>query len=136
MAEVAFFHRGSRTAIIGDLIQRFSDANISGWMGMVMRLGVLVGERGSTPRDWRASFSAARPRSCGSMESTGMESRAIADRAWIARADRSIQNNRSGLELDLKRLLADRLQRTIPLKAAGMIYETIRPSWFPALQIV
>ena len=56
MAEVAFFHRDSRTAIIGDLIQRFSEANISGWKGMVMRLGGLVGERGSTPWDWRASF--------------------------------------------------------------------------------
>jgi hypothetical protein len=56
MAEVVFFHRASRTAIIGDLIQRFSDANISGWKGMVMQLGGLVGERGSTPRDWRASF--------------------------------------------------------------------------------
>lgn len=56
MAEVAFFHRQSRTAIIGDLIQRFSDANVSGWKGLVLRLGGLVGERGSTPRDWRASF--------------------------------------------------------------------------------
>jgi hypothetical protein len=56
MAEVAFFHRDSRTAVIGDLIQRFSDASISGWKGMVMRLGGLTGERGSTPRDWRASF--------------------------------------------------------------------------------
>lgn len=56
MAEVAFFHRESRTAIIGDLIQRFSEASIAGWKGTVMRLGGLVGERGSTPRDWRASF--------------------------------------------------------------------------------
>ncbi|MEP6938155.1 MAG: DUF4336 domain-containing protein [Rudaea sp.] len=56
MSEVAFFHRVSRTAIIGDLIQRFSEDNISGWKGMVMRLGGLVGERGSTPCDWRASF--------------------------------------------------------------------------------
>lgn len=56
MAEVVFFHRASRTAIIGDLIQRFSDANISGWKGMIMQLGGLVGERGSTPCDWRASF--------------------------------------------------------------------------------
>lgn len=56
MAEVAFFHRPSRTVIIGDLIQRFSEASISGWRGMVMRLSGLVGERGGTPCDWRASF--------------------------------------------------------------------------------
>ncbi len=61
MAELAFFHRASRTAIIGDLIQRLSDANIFGWKGMVMQLGGLVGERGSTPRDWRASFLRRRP---------------------------------------------------------------------------
>ena len=56
MEEVVFFHRGSRTAIIGDLIQRFPEASISGWKGLVMRLGGLVGEHGSTPGDWRASF--------------------------------------------------------------------------------
>jgi hypothetical protein len=56
MAEVAFFHRESRTAIIGDLIQRFADTSIAGWKGTVMRLGGLVGEPGGTPRDWRASF--------------------------------------------------------------------------------
>jgi hypothetical protein len=56
MAEMAFFHRDSRTAIIGDLIQRFTDTQVSGWKGKVMRLGGLVGERGSTPPDWRASF--------------------------------------------------------------------------------
>ena len=56
MEEVAFFHRASRTAIIGDLIQRHSVSKMSGWKGMVMRLDGLVGEDGSTPRDWRASF--------------------------------------------------------------------------------
>lgn len=56
MAEVTFFHRSSRTAIIGDLIQRFSETDMSGWKEMLMRLGGLTGERGSTPRDWRASF--------------------------------------------------------------------------------
>jgi hypothetical protein len=56
MAEVVFFHRDSRTAIIGDLIQRFSQENIPGWKGMLMRLSGLTGECGSTPRDWRASF--------------------------------------------------------------------------------
>lgn len=56
MAEVAFFHRPSRTAIIGDLIQRFTEEHLSGWKGMVMRLSGLAGEPGGTPRDWRTSF--------------------------------------------------------------------------------
>ena len=56
MEEVTFFHRASRTAIIGDLIQRFSVSKMSGWKGVVMRLDGLVGEHGSTPRDWRATF--------------------------------------------------------------------------------
>jgi hypothetical protein len=56
LQEVAFFHRPSRTAIIGDLIQRHSETKMSGWKGMLMRLDGLVGQRGSTPREWRASF--------------------------------------------------------------------------------
>lgn len=56
MNEVVFFHRASRTAIIGDLIQRFPEASVSGWKGLVMKLGGLVGEHGGTPPDWRSSF--------------------------------------------------------------------------------
>jgi len=56
MEEVVFFHRASRTVIIGDLVQRFPEAKVSGWRGMLMRLDGLVGEHGSTPREWRASF--------------------------------------------------------------------------------
>jgi hypothetical protein len=56
MEEVVFFHRGSRTAIVCDLVQRFDPARATGWKGMVMRLDGLVGEHGSTPREWRASF--------------------------------------------------------------------------------
>ena len=56
MEEVAFFHRASRTAIVGDLVQRHPEAQMSGWRGLIMRLDGLVGERGSTPREWRASF--------------------------------------------------------------------------------
>jgi hypothetical protein len=56
MEEVAFFHRASQTAIIGDLVQRFPESEMSGWMRMLMRLDSLVGEHGSTPREWRASF--------------------------------------------------------------------------------
>jgi hypothetical protein len=56
MEEVAFFHQASRTAIIGDLVQRFPESKISGWRGLLMRLDGLVGLHGSTPREWRASF--------------------------------------------------------------------------------
>ncbi len=56
MSEVAFFHRSSRTAIFGDLVQRHDAARMTGLKGMLMRIDGLVGERGSTPREWRASF--------------------------------------------------------------------------------
>lgn len=56
MDEVAFFHRESRTAIFGDLIQRFPRAGATGWKGLVMRLDDLVGPHGSTPREWRLTF--------------------------------------------------------------------------------
>jgi hypothetical protein len=61
MEEVVFFHRASRTAIIGDLIQRHQAENMSGWKGRLMRLDSLVGEHGSTPREWRASFLHRKP---------------------------------------------------------------------------
>jgi hypothetical protein len=56
MDEVAFFHRASRTAIIGDLIQRFPESDVSGWKRMLLKIGGLLGERGGTPIDWRTSF--------------------------------------------------------------------------------
>lgn len=56
MEEVVFFHRLSRTAIVCDLVQRHDPAEMTGWKGLIMRLDGLVGERGSTPREWRASF--------------------------------------------------------------------------------
>lgn len=56
MEEVVFFHRASQTAIICDLIQRHPESKMSGLRGMLMRLDGLVGEHGSTPREWRATF--------------------------------------------------------------------------------
>lgn len=56
MEEVVFFHRASRTAMFGDLIQRFPEASAKGWKGALMRLDGLVGQHGSTPREWRLSF--------------------------------------------------------------------------------
>jgi len=56
LEEVAFFHRPSRTAILCDLVQRLDPAGMKGFKGLVMRLDGLVGEHGSTPREWRATF--------------------------------------------------------------------------------
>lgn len=56
MDEIAFFHRASRTALIGDLIQRHCETTMSGWKGHLMRFSGLVGAHGGTPIDWRASF--------------------------------------------------------------------------------
>jgi hypothetical protein len=61
LEEVVFFHRTSRTAIVGDLVQRHDPSGMEGLKGLVMRLDGLVGEHGSTPREWRASFLRRRP---------------------------------------------------------------------------
>ena len=55
MEEVMFFHRASRTAIVGDLIQRFPENDVSGWKRLLLKFG-LLGEGGGTPIDWRTSF--------------------------------------------------------------------------------
>lgn len=56
MEEVVFFHKESCTAIFCDLIQRHPEETMTGWKGYLMRIDSLVGEHGSTPREWRASF--------------------------------------------------------------------------------
>lgn len=61
LEEVVFFHRASRTALVCDLVQRFDPARATGLSGAVMRLWGLVGEAGSTPREWRASFVRRKP---------------------------------------------------------------------------
>ncbi|MEN8182374.1 MAG: DUF4336 domain-containing protein [Myxococcota bacterium] len=56
LEEVVFFHRPSSTALVTDLIQRFDALQLHGPVRWIMRLWGLVGENGSTPREWRASF--------------------------------------------------------------------------------
>ncbi|MCB9685770.1 MAG: DUF4336 domain-containing protein [Alphaproteobacteria bacterium] len=56
MDEVLFFHRASRTCLVGDLIQRHDEHAMEGWKLAVARLDDLVGPDGSTPREWRATF--------------------------------------------------------------------------------
>ena len=83
MEEVVFFHRASRTAIVCDLIQRHPEAAMTGWKGMLMRLDSLVGEQGSTPREWRASFLRRGPSRAARQKVLGWE----AERLLIAHGE-------------------------------------------------
>ena len=56
LEEVEFFHKPSKTAIVCDFIQRHKEAEMTGFKGLLMKLDGLVGENGSTPRDWRFTF--------------------------------------------------------------------------------
>ena len=56
MDEVVFFHRPSKTALVCDLIQKLDESAFSGWRRWAMKLDGLVGPDGSTPREWRATF--------------------------------------------------------------------------------
>ncbi|MEM8778659.1 MAG: DUF4336 domain-containing protein [Cyanobacteria bacterium P01_G01_bin.49] len=55
LEEVIFFHRPSRTVIMADLIERNVPSKTNGWQSIVMRLGGVVGDHGTTPLDWRLS---------------------------------------------------------------------------------
>lgn len=56
MNEVVFFHRPSRSALVCDLIQKHDKSAFSGWRRWAMQLDGMVGPDGSTPREWRATF--------------------------------------------------------------------------------
>jgi len=56
LEEAVFFHRPSSTAILCDVVQRNDPARMKGFKGMLMRLDGVMGDGGSTPREWRASF--------------------------------------------------------------------------------
>jgi len=98
MEEVAFFHRASRSAIIGDLVQRFPETDVSGWRGMLMRLDGLVGAHGSTPREWRASFLRRGP------------ARAARDKVFGWQAERLLIAHGECAESNATAILADALR--------------------------
>ncbi len=54
MTEVFFFHRPSRTCLVGDLVQRHDPASLTGWQRWIMR--GCVGPDGGTGWDARLSF--------------------------------------------------------------------------------
>ncbi len=56
MTEVLFFHRPSRTCLVGDLIQKHDPHSMKAWQRWVMKADGLAGPAGSTPREWRLTF--------------------------------------------------------------------------------
>ena len=54
--EAVFFHRGSKTLILTDLIENFEAANLPWWMRIFARLAGIVDPDGQMPRDMRATF--------------------------------------------------------------------------------
>ncbi len=61
LEEVVFWHRPSRTAILCDLVQRHDPADFSRAKALLLRLVGVVGETGSTPREWKMTFLRRRP---------------------------------------------------------------------------
>jgi hypothetical protein len=51
--EVVFFHRPSRCVLVADLVQRLEPAQVSAWLRGLLRVWGVMGERGSTPLEWR-----------------------------------------------------------------------------------
>lgn len=56
MKEVEFYHVKSKTAIFGDMIQRFPEKDLKGLKGWLMKVDGMAGTNGSAPREWRFTF--------------------------------------------------------------------------------
>jgi hypothetical protein len=55
MTEVLFFHRRSRTCLVGDLVQHHSDDGKT-WKRWLIKIGGVGGPEAGTPRDARLTF--------------------------------------------------------------------------------
>ncbi len=56
MAEVVFFHKTSRTLIVGDLIENHDPRRLSRWHRALARANAMLAPRGTTPRNYRCTF--------------------------------------------------------------------------------
>ncbi len=56
MQEVVFFHHGSNTLILADLIENFTPASFNWWQRPLAKFAGILAPRGKMPIDWRFSF--------------------------------------------------------------------------------
>jgi len=56
MDEVVFFHRPSKTLIVGDLVENHDPSRLSGWRLVVAELNHMLGPNAETPRNWQLTF--------------------------------------------------------------------------------
>lgn len=54
--EAVFFHHGSKTLILTDLIENFEPKHLSWWMRIAVRIGGIADPDGQMPRDMRMTF--------------------------------------------------------------------------------
>ncbi|KXF83257.1 DUF4336 domain-containing protein [Enterovibrio coralii] len=56
MEECVFFHKGSRTLIVADLVENFSGKEFNYWQRVVAKGVGILAPNGKMPLDWRLSF--------------------------------------------------------------------------------
>jgi hypothetical protein len=56
MEEVVFFHRGSNTLILTDLIENFKPESFNWWQRILAKFTGILSPHGKTPIDWRLTF--------------------------------------------------------------------------------
>jgi hypothetical protein len=56
MEEAVFFHKASRTLIVGDLIENHDPRSLRWWHRGLARANAMLAPRGTTPRNYRLSF--------------------------------------------------------------------------------
>ena len=56
MDEVLFFHRSSRTLLVGDLIENHDPSGFGPFRRAIARANAMLAPRGTTPRNFRLSF--------------------------------------------------------------------------------
>ena len=75
--EIVFFHRPSRTAILADMSENFSDAFLkrhwAGWMRPIAHVWGIVKGKGYAPLEWRLSVSRSQAVAGGARQGAGLE---------------------------------------------------------------